>query len=246
MVDSISLLHVEDDASFAEMVATYLGRTDTEFDIHHAETAPEGLAILDERDVDCVLSDYDVPGSEGLSFLETVRERHGDLPFVLFTGQGSEDVAAAAISAGASDYLQKFGGTERYDVLARRVESLVEKHRVERRLERAAEAIERTQDGIALFDDCGEFVYLNEAYAAVYDYERTALCDGSWEQLYPEEEVRRYEETVEPELVDSGDWTGEFVGLTRDGERVRATHSLSHLEDGSHVCVIHNGTVERV
>jgi len=246
MGDSISLLHVEDDASFAEMVATYLGRTDTDFEIHHAETAPAGLALLDERDVDCVLADYDVPGSEGLSLLETVRERHGDLPFVLFTGQGSEDVASAAISAGAPDYLQKFGGTERYAVLARRIESLVEKHRAERRLARAGEAIERARDGIALFDADGEFVYLNEAYAAVYDYERTALCDGSWEQLYPDEEVRRYEETVEPELIAEGSWTGEFVGLTRDGDRVRATHSLSHLDDGSHVCVIHNGTVERV
>ena len=241
----ISLLHVENDPAFADLVETYLGRTSTSFDVHHALDASEALSTLDDHDVDCVVSDYDLPGRDGLALLAAIRERDEALPFVLFTGKGSEDVAAKAIRAGASDYLQKFGGTERYEVLARRIESLVEKYEVERCVRRASTAIENASDGIALFDAEGTFVYLNEAYADLYGYDPSELRGDPWERLYPPEEVARYEERVRPTLLEDGEWIGEFVGRRDDGERFRSTHSLTHLDDGSHVCVIYSGTAER-
>lgn len=246
MGDAISLLHVENDPAFADLVETYLGRTDTSFDVHHALDVDEALSMLDDRAVDCVISDHHLPGGDSLELLEAVRRRDEALPFVLFTGQGSEDVAARAIRAGASDYLQKFGGTERYEVLARRVESLVEKYETERRLRRASAGIENASDGIALFDAEGRFVYLNEAYADLYGHEPSELRGDSWGRLYPEEEVARYEERVHPALLEDGEWTGEFVGRRDDGERVRSTHSLTLLDDGSHVCVVHSGSVEQL
>lgn len=50
---------------------------------------------------------YDMPRQTGIEFLETVREEYPGLPFILYTGKGSEEVAADAISAGVFDYLQK-------------------------------------------------------------------------------------------------------------------------------------------
>jgi DNA-binding NtrC family response regulator len=44
-------------------------------------------------------------GTDGLGFLQVVREEYTDLPFILFTGRGSEQVAGEAVSAGVTDYL---------------------------------------------------------------------------------------------------------------------------------------------
>jgi DNA-binding NtrC family response regulator len=53
-----------------------------------------------------------MPGVDGLEFLASVREEYPDLPFILFTGKGSEEIASEAISRGVTDYLQKETGTD--------------------------------------------------------------------------------------------------------------------------------------
>ena len=127
--DSIHILHVDDDRDFAELTASFLKRDDDRFSIEietHADTA---LDALTDRRFDCVISDYDMPNQNGIQFLEAVREDYPELPFILFTGKGSEAVASEAISAGVTDYLQKESGTEQYTVLANRIRNVVERAR---------------------------------------------------------------------------------------------------------------------
>jgi CheY-like chemotaxis protein len=83
--------------------------------------AGEALSVLESRDVDCIVSDDQMPEMDGLEFLRLVREGYPDLPFLLFTGRGSEELAGEAISAGVTDYLQKESGTEQFTVLANRI-----------------------------------------------------------------------------------------------------------------------------
>jgi DNA-binding NtrC family response regulator len=74
-----------------------------------------------------IISDYDMPGMDGLEFLRTVRETRPDLPFILFTGKGSEAVASEAIAADVTHYFQKRSGPEQYELLANRIENAVSK-----------------------------------------------------------------------------------------------------------------------
>jgi len=129
---SVRVLHVDDDPAFLDLAATYLERHG--LDVVTATDADAGLAALDAHDVDCVVSDYDMPGADGLEFLEAVRERDPGFPFVLFTGKGDEGVASDAISAGVTDYLQKDTGTDQYAVLANRVRNAVDRDRSKRAL----------------------------------------------------------------------------------------------------------------
>ncbi|WP_066411873.1 GAF domain-containing protein [Halorubrum aethiopicum] len=131
--DAIRVLHVDDEPELAEMAATFLEREDDRIDVETASNASEGLERLAAGDVDCVVSDYDMPGRNGIEFLEAVREEHPDLPFLLYTGKGSEEVASEAIAAGVTDYLQKERGTSQYAVLANRVANAVEQYRTRRR-----------------------------------------------------------------------------------------------------------------
>jgi DNA-binding NarL/FixJ family response regulator len=72
-------------------------------------------------------------GMDGIELLRTIREERPNLPFVLFTGKGSEEIASEAISAGVTDYLQKRGGTEQFALLANRVANAVEGRRAAKR-----------------------------------------------------------------------------------------------------------------
>ncbi|MCD2205068.1 GAF domain-containing protein [Halobacterium sp. KA-6] len=133
--ETIHVLHVDDDPDFAELAATFLVRAEDRLDVTTVQTASDGLEQLATGDFDCIISDYDMPGQNGVEFLEAVREDYPEIPFILYTGKGSEEIASEAISAGVSDYLQKEGGTDQYTVLANRVMNLVSQHRAETNLE---------------------------------------------------------------------------------------------------------------
>ncbi|MFD1633309.1 response regulator [Haloplanus ruber] len=129
----IRVLHVDDDSDFLSLASTFLERESERLDVETAMGAAQGLERLAATEIDCVVSDYDMPGRDGVEFLETVRERHGDLPFILFTGKGSEEVASEAISAGVTDYVRKRAGADGYTILANRIENAVEASRARAR-----------------------------------------------------------------------------------------------------------------
>ncbi|NIB99296.1 PAS domain S-box protein [Halobacterium sp. R2-5] len=131
--EPIRVLHVDDDESFGELARTYLERVDDCLDVTTATSTTTALGALDGHD--CVVSDYDMPEQNGIEFLERVRDERPELPFILFTGKGSEEVASDAISAGVTDYLQKEVGTDQYTVLANRIRNAVERRRSERALD---------------------------------------------------------------------------------------------------------------
>ncbi|WP_167768572.1 GAF domain-containing protein [Haloarcula amylovorans] len=137
MTDSIQVLHVDDDPDLSELVAEFLHRENDRFEVTTAARANEGLSYLksDNYAFDCIVSDYEMTDKNGISFLEDVREIYPDIPFILYTGKGSEEVASDAISAGATDYLQKDAGTDQYTILANRIQNVVEQYRSQRRAE---------------------------------------------------------------------------------------------------------------
>jgi len=147
--EMVQVLHVDDQSDYADLTATFLERADDRFAVETVSSADSGLGRIDDRRPDCIVSDYNMPGMNGLEFLEAVRERYPDLPFILFTGKGSEAIASDAISAGVTDYLQKGSGTERYELLANRIRNAV-------RTRREAERADRQQQLMRLTEFAGE------------------------------------------------------------------------------------------
>jgi DNA-binding NtrC family response regulator len=105
--EQVTVLHVDDEERFGNLVSIYLEREESRLEVL-TETTPEAaMETLDTADVDCVVSDYDMPRTDGLEFLDSVREAYPEMPFILYTGKGSEEIASEAISRGVTDYLQK-------------------------------------------------------------------------------------------------------------------------------------------
>ncbi|MFB6252618.1 MAG: PAS domain S-box protein [Halobellus sp.] len=238
MTDSIRVLHVDDDPSIGDLTADFLERIDARFQVETATSADEGLERLSETDVDCVVSDYDMPTLDGIEFLKRVRKRDEKLPFILFTGKGSEEVASEAISAGVSDYLQKNPGSEQYELLANRIRNNVERTRAKREEQRHLNAIETAREGISILNDDEQFVYLNDAYGDIYGYDPAELEGEHWSLLYRDEDVDRIESEILPLVENQGFWEGETVGLRADGSTFTEAHTLSKTEQGDIVCTI--------
>jgi len=235
----IEILHIEDDPSFADLVATFLEREQDAFTVRTETDPRDALAILeaDTCSVDCIVSDYDMPGLDGLAVLERVRETHPEIPFILFTGKGSEEIASEAITAGVTDYLQKAGGTEQYSVLANRIQNVVGGYRAERYMNRGLEAIETAQDGISILNEDGYIEYANTACAEILGYTREELIGLHWETFYHDDDIDDVYDVLLPEARD-GRWHGTTTFVRKDGAKLDIEHTLSYTEDSSLICTL--------
>ncbi|MBD2088844.1 PAS domain S-box protein [Microcoleus sp. FACHB-1515] len=123
------------------------------------------------------------------------------------------------------------------------VENITDRKRTEEALNRQLTAIEASIDGISILDVQGCFIYMNQAHASIYGYDRPEMLIGqSWKVLYDEIERSRFQQEVIPAVMQIGQWRGEAIGVRRDGSTYPQEVSLVAIEDGSLVCVVQDIT----
>lgn len=219
----IDALHVDDDESLLDLSATFLEQNHDRLSIHSKLDAKEALDYLETNEIDCIVSDYDMPSLNGIEFLEQVREIYPDVPFILYTGKGSEEVASEAISKGVTDYLQKRTGTEQYELLANRIENAVAQRRSERRASKIerwlVELAEETNNILWIFTaNMDDVIFINSAFEELYGIPLHRLRDDPLcflEATHPED--RQHVEQA--------------VKRLRDGQTVEVEHRVNERED---------------
>ncbi|PSQ49387.1 PAS domain S-box protein [Halobacteriales archaeon SW_7_65_23] len=222
----VRVLHVDDDPEINELTKTFLERVDDDISVVAETSVVTALEHLraDNLEFDCIVSDYDMPNTNGLEFLEIVREEHPDLPFILFTGKGSEEIASGAISAGVTDYMQKGSGTEQYEMLANRVRNAAERYRTQRRFWDALSwyrrLVEQSLAGVFIVQDT-ELVYVNEHFTEIFGYSRRELVGSSPGVLigdFGDAAALLDHLTGDPRVTDTFQY--EFTGEHRDGTEI--------------------------
>ncbi|RNJ26417.1 PAS domain S-box protein [Halosegnis longus] len=239
----IHVLHVEDDAAFAELVSVYLERDEDAISVHTAATPEEGRELLTAREIDCIVSDYDMPEMNGIEFLERVRETYPDLPFILYTGKGSEEVASEAISAGVTDYLQKERGTSQYTVLANRIHNAVEQYRSTRALESSRQRLsllfEESPLGIIEWSESFEIARVNDSGREILGYEEGELAGTSWETIVADAERDEVGDIVEQLQSGDGGFHSINENVRADGESIICEwHNRLVTDDDGNVVTI--------
>lgn len=154
----LKILHVDDNTKFIDLVEKYLKRSQKNFKITRAESSKEALEKLGENKVDCILSDYKMPGKDGLDLLKTIRNRNNEIPFILLTGKGSEEIASKAMSEGATDYFKKKGKSEDYEVLAQRIQNAVSSYRAKNQRNKT---LRRIREGFISLDRNHKIEFIN-------------------------------------------------------------------------------------
>jgi len=167
MEAGISVLYVDDEPGLLEITKIFLEGAGN-FQVSTSLSAKKALDSPALPLYDLILSDYLMPEMDGIAFLKEVRKRYGDIPFILFTGRGREEVVIAAINNGADFYLQKGGDpTAQFAELAHKIRQAVARKRAEHSLieseKRLTDIINFLPDATFAIDRAGTVIAWNHA-----------------------------------------------------------------------------------
>ncbi|PSQ56183.1 hybrid sensor histidine kinase/response regulator [Halobacteriales archaeon SW_8_68_21] len=198
----VRVLLADGESGFAGAAAEALERGDERVDVTAVDGPDAALDALSTAAFDCVVSAYETSGTDGVELLEAVRDRHDDVPFVLFTDEGSEAVASEAISAGVDEYLRRGETGDEYERLAAAVDEVVSPTRSERR---TADHFERISDAFCEVDDDWRVTYLNDRAVDLIDLDADDVVGERLWDAFPgtagsdaEATLREAAETGEP------------------------------------------------
>jgi len=228
--DRIRLLHVDDDRAFLDVTEAFLTRELPAADITTVERPDAAVERLRAEAFDCVVSDYEMPETDGLALLSRVRERDSDLPFLLYTGKGSESIASRAINAGVTGYLQK-GGPEQHERLANRIEHAVREYRVGLDTERYSAVLRALGYPTYVVDAEGRFAYVDEAFADLTGYDREELVGAEPSLVKTTESVEEANEALRSVVSATGPDAEQFeIEIrTEEGDLIPCRDHLAPL-----------------
>ncbi|MDD3622474.1 MAG: response regulator [Methanofollis sp.] len=106
----LQILLVDDDPEVLERTKNWFEKSEA-FYCTTAPSADVALDLIETYTFDAVVSDYQMPGMDGVTFFKTLRAQGSQIPGVLYTGMGRDSVLEDALAAGASFYVRKGVGT---------------------------------------------------------------------------------------------------------------------------------------
>jgi signal transduction histidine kinase len=105
--DTLRLLIADDNEADRELIKGCLEQAGLRAIVHEAATGPNVIGLYHAVHPDCVLLDIFLPGTSGIEVLEQLKALDIHAPVIMLTGFGSENLAVAAMKAGAKDYMPK-------------------------------------------------------------------------------------------------------------------------------------------
>lgn len=176
---SVSVLLVDDNEQWARFLARELERQPEGYRVSVATSANEALQrYLGTEDYDCVVTDYQMPDATGLQLVNWIQKSDHDVPVILHTGVGNEDLAAEAIRAGASDYIIKNPKADQTSLFTRRIENTINQHRIELSIKESEEryrtVTEQSTDVILIIQN-GIAVFCNQRFYDLLEYTESDL-----------------------------------------------------------------------
>jgi PAS domain S-box-containing protein len=173
-VEPLTLVIIEDEEAHFSLMKSAISKEFPHASVHHFQEANTCLERLDSIIPTVIITDYLLPGMNGIEFLEALSRRDKDIPVIMITGQGDENVAVCAMKLGAIDYLVK--SKDFFSLLPTVIEKVVRKNRLEQSLfkfeRRFQDLAENTSDWIWEMDEQGKYIYSNPVVEDIIGYPR--------------------------------------------------------------------------
>ncbi len=207
----LRILHLEDDDSDSELIRAALQQHGFHVDIQRAESAAEFTSALQAGGHDLVLSDFTIPGFDGMTALLMTRDASPDVPFIFISGTIGEERAVAAMKLGAADYVLK-GHLDRLSPVVERALREAEQRRARHASEQALAEIRRRMD-----------FALDAAQVGIWEWDmrsQRVVWSGLTEQLHG------FEPGAFPGTFDAA------LGCMHSADRPHVHEALTHVTPG--------------
>ena len=223
---AIRIVHVDDEENQLKFTKAFLEMADESIHVESAILPEDALRLLRTEAYDCVVSDFQMPSLDGIEFARRIRG-FSDIPIIIYTGRGSEEVAEAAFTVGIDDYIRKEMNPSHYQVLAKRIRAAVEKYRGEIELLRSEELyrtlVEDSPNAISVTIG-DEIIYANPKRAELVGLSDASELVGNskLDRLAPEDQERI-------SLRIQARSRGEEVPSVQEFSMLRADGSVAHV-----------------
>lgn len=208
------MLYVDDEPALLDIGKEFLEKTGT-ISVDTAHSVNEAKIRLSANYYDAIVSDYQMPMTDGIQFLKYIRNSFGNLPFILFTGKGREEVVIEAINNGVDFYLQKGGKpAPQFTELEHKIKQAVFQKRAERQIKESEERYR------ALFENANDAIFLMDRDVYIDCNKRASdLFDCTKEDLIASPPTNHSPER-QPDGMTSAEKSAMFVQQALTGEPV--------------------------
>jgi PAS domain S-box-containing protein len=218
-------------------VAKQLLENEGQFQVDTAASVEEALQKMRKETYDAVVSDYQMPGKDGLEFLKELRGRGNTVPFIIFTGKGREEVAISVLNSGADQWVSKTGDPETvYRSLAHAINASIKRKRDETRIRYDAMLMQNVNEGIIAFDENFRITSLNLAAEKMYGCKAHEVVGRDAMEVF-RPVTERTANAAEPGLFQSlrstGRFHGEMICRKRNGKPIHAEVTVVALRGKS-------------
>lgn len=237
----LKILYVDDETDLLTIGKLFMER----FGNLTVDTSPSAMEALEKIAIgnyDGVVSDYQMPGMDGIQLLQEVRQQFGDIPFILFTGRGREEVVIQAIDFGVDFYLQKGGEPKsQFAELVHKIRQAVRRKEAERAVKssekRLSDIIDFLPDPTFAVDVSGTVIAWNHAME-----ELTGMSSSDIVGKGKDEYSAAFYHSNRPVLIDLIDEPDETIlqyysHIGRSGTSLTAEADFNHV-NGSHLHVL--------
>lgn len=256
MKRQLRVLVVEDSEFDAQVMISLLRRAGYDPFMHRVETSETLAEAVAQKPWDIVLADYNLPTFNALDALKHIQTVGLDVPFIIVSGGIGEDIAVAAMKAGAHDYLMKGNLNRLAPAVERelreaaiRSEQRHAKHALQESEQRYRLLWETSPDAVVLMDDQCRMQFVNPATEEVFGYAPDELLEKPFSLLQPERLRnllrQRLDETLKAGAVRVRWKNLETLGVRRDQSEFPMEISMSDMELDGHrrfVCFIRDIT----
>ncbi|NMB78912.1 MAG: PAS domain S-box protein [Methanomicrobiales archaeon] len=230
-----TILFVDDDEVLLGLNRIYLEKTG-DFSVHTATTAHAALENLATTTYDAIITDYQMPDMDGITFLKTVRGRHATLPVIILTGRGREEVVIEAYESGADFYIQKGPDTQgmitelRHKIL-RAIEHRGMIAELDHSRQQMTDIINFLPDATFVLDIKGRVIAWNRAMEQLTGINRDAMLGkGEYEHSLP------FYGTKRPMLADiilnKNTVASGYDHIEQNGDKISAEIVIPHFHNG--------------
>ncbi|MEW5870026.1 MAG: PAS domain S-box protein [Chloroflexota bacterium] len=236
--DLIYILYVDDSPLDRELILDALVRQQEGFRVTVAGSRLEFEAALAQDKFDLVLSDFNILGFDGLQVLEVVHGHDPDLPVIIVTGTGSEEIAVQALKRGVAEYVIKTPSHIRR--LPRTIHTVLEKVRLEKEHQLADEQIHFQasllgQVSEAIFSTDADFIVYtwNKGAEHLYGWTAQEAIGKAFPALVPTSYPNNDREQVLQKFRSDGYWMGEVIQKHKSGKSLYILSTSTWLRDSA-------------